>query len=143
MQSDNEDEIDQLMNHFNTEFIAPEDIELTNNPGNVGAVTLEANVHVVDKGTTHKNNYRQTKRKINPEKSTPITWKCNISPHSQENYLLKGRVANQFEKNASALDIFEQIINLNVLIEVLVYLFKKVTSICNKTGGSFSPMSRK
>ena len=56
MQSDNEDEIDQLMNHFNTEFIAPEDIELTNNPGNVGAVTLEANVHVVDKGTTHKNN---------------------------------------------------------------------------------------
>ena len=50
MQSDNEDEIDQLMNHFNTEFIAPEDIELTNNPGNVGAVTLEANVHLLTKG---------------------------------------------------------------------------------------------
>ena len=48
VQSDNEDEIDELMNDFDTEFIAPEEIELTDNPGNVSALTLEANVHVVD-----------------------------------------------------------------------------------------------
>ena len=53
VQSDNEDESDQLMNDFDSEFIAPEEIELTDNPGNVSALTLEANVHVVDQGTTH------------------------------------------------------------------------------------------
>ena len=31
VQSDNEDEIDQLMNNFDTEFIAPAEIELTDN----------------------------------------------------------------------------------------------------------------
>ena len=53
VQSDNEDESDQLMNDFDSEFIAPEEIELTDNPGNVSALTLEANVHVVDQGITH------------------------------------------------------------------------------------------
>ena len=53
MQSDTEDEIDQLMNDFDTEFTAPEEIEFTDNPGNVSALTLEANVHVVDHGTTY------------------------------------------------------------------------------------------
>ena len=53
VQSDNEDKIDQLMNDFDTQFIAPEEIELTDNPGNLSALTLEASVHVVDQGTTH------------------------------------------------------------------------------------------
>ena len=53
VQSDKEDKIDQLMNDFDTEFIAPEEIELTDNPGNLSALTLEASVHVVDQGTTH------------------------------------------------------------------------------------------
>ena len=51
VQSNNEDEIDELMNDFDTEFIAPEEIELTDNQGNLSAVTLETNVHVVDQGT--------------------------------------------------------------------------------------------
>ena len=53
VQSNNEDEIEELMNDFGTEFIAPEEIELTENQGNVSALTLEANVHIVDQGTTH------------------------------------------------------------------------------------------
>ena len=53
VQNDNEDEIDQLMNDFDTEFIPPEEIEITDNPDTVSALTLEANVHVVDQGTTH------------------------------------------------------------------------------------------
>ena len=48
MQSDNKDEIEELMNDFDREFIAPEDIELTDNPGKMGALTLEANVPLVD-----------------------------------------------------------------------------------------------
>ena len=53
VQSDNEDEIDKLMNDFDTQFIAPKEIELTNSHGNVSALKLEANVHAVDQGTTH------------------------------------------------------------------------------------------
>ena len=50
---DNEDETEKLMNDFDTEFIAPEEIELTDNPSNVSALRLEVNIHVVDQGTTH------------------------------------------------------------------------------------------
>ena len=53
VQSDNKDEIDELMSDFDMLFIAPEEIELTNNPDNASVLTSEANVHVVDKGTTH------------------------------------------------------------------------------------------
>ena len=53
VQSNNEDEIDELTNDFDTKFIAPEEIELTDNQVNVSALTLEANIHIVDQGTTH------------------------------------------------------------------------------------------
>ena len=49
----NNDEIDELMNDFGMEFKAPEEIKLTDNQCNVSALTLEANVSVVDQGTTH------------------------------------------------------------------------------------------
>ena len=47
-QSNNEDETDELMNDFYIEFIAPEEIKLSDNQGNVSALTLEANVHIVE-----------------------------------------------------------------------------------------------
>ena len=53
VQSNNEDEIDELMNDFDTEFIAPKEIKLTDNQSNLSALTLKANVHIVDPGTTH------------------------------------------------------------------------------------------
>ena len=53
VQGDNKDEIEKLMNDFDTVFIAPEEIELTDNPSNVSALRLEVNIHVVDQGTTH------------------------------------------------------------------------------------------
>ena len=53
VQSNNEDEIDELTNDFDTKFIAPEEIELTDNQFNVSALTLEANIHIVGQGTTH------------------------------------------------------------------------------------------
>ena len=47
VQSDNKDEIDALMNDFDTKFIALEEIKLTGNPDNVSALTLEANVSML------------------------------------------------------------------------------------------------
>ena len=53
VKSNNEDEINKLINDFDTEFIASKQIEPTDNQGNVSALTLEANLHIVDRGTTH------------------------------------------------------------------------------------------
>ena len=121
VQSDNEDEIDKLVNDFDTECVAPEEIELTENPGNVNALKLEVNIYVFDQKRTHtKQLETKLKEKNKPEQSTPIAWKHNVSPHSREYCFLEGRIANQFQKSASTFDIYEQIINLNLLIEILV-----------------------
>ena len=53
VKSNNEDEINELINDFDAEFIASKEIEPTDNQGNVSALTLEANLHIVDRGTTH------------------------------------------------------------------------------------------
>ena len=97
------------MNNFDTEFIAPEEIKLTDNPGNVSALTLEANVHLVDQGTTHIKELETNKKRKKMQKKVPRRYS-----------LLEGRVGNQFDESASAFDIYEQIVNLYVLIEILV-----------------------
>ena len=56
------------MNSFDMEFVAPEEIELTDNPGNVSAFTLEANVHIVDQKITHTKEL--TKREIKDKRQT-------------------------------------------------------------------------
>ena len=53
VQSNNEDETDELINDFDMEFIAPEEIKFNDNQDNVSALILEENVHIVNQGTTH------------------------------------------------------------------------------------------
>ena len=72
VQSDKENEIHKLMNDSDTEFIAPEEIELTGNPKNASVLAPEANVHVVDKGTTHTKELETNKTK-KTEENTPLT----------------------------------------------------------------------
>ena len=72
VQSDNKNENDKLMNDSDTEFIAPEEIELTGNPKNASVLAPEANVHVVDKGTTHTKELETNKTK-KTEENTPLT----------------------------------------------------------------------
>ena len=120
MQSDNKNEIDELMNDSDKEFITPEKHKLTDNPNNVSVLKPEANVHVVDKGTTHTKEIETNKKRNKPEENTSITWKCNVFPHSQENCLFDSGVSCQFDKSASAFHVYEQVINLVVLIGLLV-----------------------
>ena len=62
VQNDNEDEIDELINDFDKEFIASEEIKLTDNPGNFSALKLEANDQVVHQRITHtKDGTKDTK----------------------------------------------------------------------------------
>ena len=71
VQSDNKDEINELMNDFDTECRAPEEIELTDNPGNVSASILEVNIHVVDHGTTHTKKLESNKTRKKSQSKVP------------------------------------------------------------------------
>ena len=71
VQSDNKDEINELMNDFDTECRAPEEIELTDNPGNVRASILEVNIHVVDHGTTHTKKLETNKTRKKSQSKVP------------------------------------------------------------------------
>ena len=71
VQSDNKDEINKLMNDFDTECRAPEEIELTDKPGNVSASILEVNIHVVDHGTTHTKKLETNKTRKKSQSKVP------------------------------------------------------------------------
>ena len=70
VQSDNEDEIDESMNDSDKEFVAPEVIELTDNPDNASVLTPEANVYVVDKGTTKTKKLATNNKRKKTEENT-------------------------------------------------------------------------
>ena len=129
------------MKNLGTEFIASEEIKLTDNQYNASVLTPEANVYVDDEWTTYNKKLETDKKRKKPEENSPITWKRNVSPHSQESYLLEDRDFYQLDEGASAFNVYEQFINLDVLTELLVQ--QSTTYISTKTGGNFSPMPRK
>ena len=60
--------MDELINHSDTEFIAPEEIELTDN---AIILTPEANVYVVDEGATHTKELAANKKPRKSRKKRP------------------------------------------------------------------------
>ena len=120
VETDNEDETHELMNDSDTEFIAPEDIKLTDNPDTASVLTQGTNVHLVDEGSTHTKELEANKKRKKSEQNTPIAWKGNFFPHSWQNCLLEGGVSYQFYDSASAFDIYQQAINFDVFTELVV-----------------------
>ena len=74
VQSSNDDETGILINDFDTEVIAPEEIELTNNPDNAIVLTPEANVDIADEETKHTKELGTTKNRKKLEGNTLLTW---------------------------------------------------------------------
>ena len=68
VQKEKKDEIDELINDSNMDFLAPEEIELTGNPYIASVLTPEAIVHIVDKVITHFLELEANKKK--PEENT-------------------------------------------------------------------------
>ena len=82
VETDNEDETHELMNDSDTEFIAPEEIKLTDNPDTASVLTQGTNVHLVDEGSTHTKELEANKKRKKSEQNTPIAWKVNFFLHS-------------------------------------------------------------
>ena len=105
VQSDKEDEIDKLVNDFDTRYIAPEEIELTDNPSNMSALRLEVNIHVADQGITHTKEIETNKKRKKSQKKVPRS-----------------------HGNAMFLHILENIVFLRVELPTNL---KKVHTVCN------------
>ena len=87
-----------------------------------------------------RNYLEKQKEEKAEQKNTPVTWKRNVSPHSQKICLLERVFSYKFDKSASASDINEENINLDVLTEVLapqscLYLLKKRGELSHKYRG--------
>ena len=121
----------ELMNDSDAEFIAPKEIELTDNPECFD--TRSKCLYVLKEGTRPTKKLETNKRRKNPD--TPITWKSIIYPRFMR---------AEFPPNLTeAFELSTSKNKLLILMFSLSYLFNKATYICNKTGGTFSPMPRK
>ena len=124
VQSENEDEIYEMMNGFDREIIAPEEIELTNNPSKVSALILEANDHVVDEGTTHTKELETKKKRKIPEEIILITWNATFQ-HILNNIVFL-RIRAELPTNITKVLQLSIFLNkLLILIFWLRYLFNK------------------
>ena len=82
VQNETEDVNEKLMNNSDMEFIAPDEIKLTDNPDNANVLMPDAYIYVVNKNTTLAKELETNKNSKKPEENTPIAWQRNVSPHS-------------------------------------------------------------
>ena len=108
VQSDEEEDIKELMNDSDTEFFGnDEDIEDILSP--------EASIHIVK--DNEKEQGKNSKRKL---EEVQFQWRRNIAPNIREECNFVGEVYHQLKESASPLEVYEKVVNLDVLIELLV-----------------------
>ena len=80
VESPDENDIDNLMNDSDTEFIAEEEITLAASTQDTSLTTPETNLHVVPRDNQpeeRKELWKWTKNKLPSKKSVPSCQKCN------------------------------------------------------------------
>ena len=117
VQSDEEEYIEELMNDSDTEFFAnDEDIEnIVSDSDNADILTPEASIHIVK--DNEKEQGKNSKRKL---EEVQFQWRRNIAPNIREECNFVGEVYHQLKESASPLEVYEKVVNLDVLIELLV-----------------------
>ena len=105
------------MNNSGTEFFANyEDIEnIVPDSDNADILTPEASIHIAkdnenEQGKNLKNKLDEIQFQWRPKIALNITEECN----------LVGEVYHQLKENTSPLDVYEKVVNLDDLIELLV-----------------------
>ena len=105
------------MNDSDTEFFAnDEDIEnIVSDFDNADILTPEASIHIVK-----DNENEQGKNLKNKLDEIQFQWRPKIALNIREECNLVGEVYHQLKENTSPLDVYEKVVNLNDLIELLV-----------------------
>ena len=114
VQRDDEEDIEELMNDSDIEFFA-NDEGIFPDSGNADILTPEASIHIVK--DNEKEQWKNLKSKL---EEVQFQWRCNISPNIREDWNLVGEVCHQSKESASPLEVYEKVVNLDVLIEFLV-----------------------
>ena len=138
--SDQEDEIDNVMNDSDTEFVLDEekdkDVDSDDEP--LSLLVPEANIHLVkkrtdeavkdtakdsEKGINKSSSKRKEKGKQKKEKPIEIdfNWKTKNNPHVRETCELKAEVFHEFPEHHSPFDVFSAVTNLDALLTLLVH----------------------
>ena len=151
VESEDEEDIENLMNDSDTEFFTNpdeslplrEDIEtaIVRDEDTVSLVP-DANIHFleepqpstsmeettarnsstsVEASTSSNNAQTATKSKLKKKsKETSIKWSSSHKPHQREHCTLEGQIKKPFEAGAKPLEVYEQVVKLDMLIEILV-----------------------
>ena len=112
-----------MMNDFDGEIIAPEEIELTNNPNKVSGLILEANDQIADEGTTHTKEL-DTKKEKDARRNYPITWNATFQ-HILKNIVFLKIRAELPTNITKVLQLSKFMNKLLILMFWLRYLFNK------------------
>ena len=149
MKSDLEDEIDELMNYSDTEFVFEKENSgkadvSDDQPKNI--LISGANIHVIedrgenpedsewesqedrvdvpeakDKPKWQSNKKEKGKGKEKVKKvEVPLNWRKKISPQPKRQCNLSAKVAHSFHDNHSPFDVFFVVMNLDLLLKLLV-----------------------
>ena len=78
-------------------------------------LTPEASIHIVK-----DNEKEQGKNSKNKLEEVQFQWRRSIAPNIREECNLVGEVCHQLKESASPLEVYEKVVNLDVLIELLV-----------------------
>ena len=105
------------MNDSDTKFFAnDEGIEnIVPYFDNGDILTPEASIHIVK-----DNEKEQGKKSKNKLEEVQFQWRRNIAPNIREECNLVGEVCHKLKESASPLEIYEKVVNLEALIELLV-----------------------
>ena len=105
------------MNNSGTEFFANyEDIEnIVPDSDNADILTPEASIHIVK-----DNENEQGKNLKNKLDEIQFQWRPKIALNIREECNLVGEVYHQLKENTSPLDVYEKVVSLDDLIELLV-----------------------
>ena len=107
VQSDGEEDIEELMDDSDTEFFA--------NDKDIENIVPEANIHIVK--DNEKEQGKKSKTKL---KEVQFQWRHNVAPDIREEYYLVGEVCHPLEESTLPLEVYVKVVNLDVLILLLV-----------------------
>ena len=105
------------MNDSDTEFFTNDEYreKIVPNSNNADILTPEASIHIVK-----DNENEQGKNLKNKLDEIQFQWRPKIALNIREECNLVGEVYHQLKENTSPLDVYEKVVNLDDLIELLV-----------------------
>ena len=108
--SDEEEDIDNLMNDSDTEFIADENVDLsTNNCAEVSLLTPTANVHIVESDADSSTEPKNKNKKQKLAKPDAIKWSRKKTVNVRQACNLHAESLHEFPENYTPLEVFQKV----------------------------------